>query len=96
VIDAKTLKANLDLVEIITQLGVKLRRRGSSFVALCPFHNENTASFCVNPRAQLFHCFGCGAGGDVFTFVQRLEHLTFPQAVQKLSRQAATAPARRA
>lgn len=88
--DAKALKASLDLVEVITQHGVKLKRKGANFFALCPFHHESTPSLCVNPRAQLWHCFGCDAGGDVFTFVQRFENLTFPQAVQKLSRRVST------
>lgn len=94
-VDAKVLKASLDLVEVVTQLGVTLKRKGVNFFALCPFHQESTPSFSVNPRAQLWHCFGCGAGGDVFTFVQRLENLTFPQAVRKLSMRASTFAARR-
>lgn len=94
--DAKTLKASVDLVEVVTQHGVKLTRKGANWFALCPFHVESSASFCVNPRAQLWHCFGCGAGGDVFTFVQRLEKLTFPQAVRKLSRWTSTVTVGRA
>lgn len=95
-VDVKTLKARLDLVEVIRQHGVQLKRRGSNFFALCPFHSENTPSFSASPRAQLWHCFGCGAGGDVFTFVQKHDHLTFGQTVKKLSRWTLTFTARRA
>jgi DNA primase len=96
VTDAKALKASLDLVEVVTRFGVKLKRKGANFFGLCPFHQESTPSFSVNPRAQLWHCFGCGAGGDVFTFVQRLENLTFPQAVRRLFQRASTFTAGRA
>jgi DNA primase len=96
VTNAKTLKASLDLVEIVIQHGIELKRAGSSFKGRCPFHNDSSPSFFVSPTKQLFHCFGCGAGGDVFAFVQRIEHLTFPQAVQKLSRWTSTFTAGRA
>jgi DNA primase catalytic core len=84
VIDIKKLKSNLDLVDVLTQRGVKLKRVGSGYKALCPFHEESTPSFSVNPAAQLWHCFGCGKGGDVFTFVMEQEHISFTEAVKKL------------
>ncbi len=74
-----------DIVEVISA-HVRLRRTGRNFVGLCPFHNEKTPSFSVNPERGFFHCFGCGAGGTVFNFVMRLEGLTFPEAVRSLAR----------
>jgi DNA primase len=62
-----------------------LKRAGSTFKALCPFHQEKTPSFTVSPSRQTFHCFGCGAGGSVFRFVMDYEHLDFPAAVKKLA-----------
>ena len=61
-----------DIVELISGY-VKLKKRGQNYVGLCPFHSEKTPSFSVNPARQIFHCFGCGAGGDVFRFVERAE-----------------------
>lgn len=74
-----------DIVEIIGA-HVRLRRTGRNFVGLCPFHNEKTPSFSVNPERGFFHCFGCGAGGTVFNFIMRIEALTFPEAVRSLAR----------
>src|SRR5437763_11108783 len=62
-----------------------LKRAGSTFKAICPFHQEKTPSFTVSPSRQTFHCFGCGAGGSVFRFVMDYEHLEFPAAVKKLA-----------
>ncbi|MBI4863141.1 MAG: DNA primase, partial [Candidatus Riflebacteria bacterium] len=59
----------LDLVAVLTQRGLKLKRSGSSLKTLCPFRTESTPSFSVNLKTQLWHCFGCGKGGDVFSFV---------------------------
>jgi len=73
-----------DIVEIIGA-HVRLRRTGRNFVGLCPFHNEKTPSFSVNPERGFFHCFGCGAGGTVFNFVMRMDGLTFPEAVRALA-----------
>ncbi|HKV56085.1 MAG TPA: DNA primase, partial [Candidatus Binataceae bacterium] len=83
-------RARADLVEIIGA-HVRLRRAGRNFVGLCPFHNEKTPSFSVNPERGFFHCFGCGAGGTVFDFVMRVEGLTFPEAMQSLARRYAIA-----
>lgn len=76
-----------DIVEIIGGY-FPLKRAGTSYRALCPFHKEKSPSFHVNPSRQSFHCFGCGAGGGVFRFVMDYEHLDFPGAVRKLAQRA--------
>ncbi|HSP45137.1 MAG TPA: DNA primase [Chthoniobacterales bacterium] len=73
-----------DIIEVIGSY-FPLKRAGSTFKALCPFHQEKTPSFTVSPSRQTFHCFGCGAGGSVFRFVMDYEHLDFPAAVKKLA-----------
>src|SRR3954468_19345070 len=73
-----------DIVEVIGAY-FPLKRAGSTFKALCPFHQEKSPSFTVSPSRQTFHCFGCGAGGSVFRFVMDYEHLEFPAAVKKLA-----------
>ncbi len=77
-------------IDIGTFIGgyVALRKRGNDLVGLCPFHGERTPSFHVHPDRGFFKCFGCGAGGDVITFFQKLENLTFPEAVRELARRA--------
>ena len=72
-----------DIVEVIGSY-FPLKRAGANFKALCPFHQEKTPSFHVNPQRQTFHCFGCGVGGSVFRFVMEYEHVDFPSAVQKV------------
>lgn len=79
------IRERCDLVEIVSA-HVALRKTGRTFVGLCPFHNEKTPSFHVNPERQIWKCFGCGEGGDVFKFVQKVDNLTFPQAVEQLAR----------
>ncbi len=76
-----------DIVEVIGGY-FPLRRMGGTFKALCPFHQERTPSFNVNPHRQIFKCFGCGAGGSVFRFVMDYEHVDFPTAVRKLAEKA--------
>ncbi len=73
-----------DIVDVISGY-VKLQKRGSSYVGLCPFHNEKTPSFSVDRQKQMYHCFGCGAGGTVFTFLQEYENMTFQEAMQFLA-----------
>jgi DNA primase len=73
-----------DIVEVINGY-FPLKRRGANFIALCPFHKEKTPSFNVHPGKQIYHCFGCGAGGDVFGFVMKYENLPFMDAVRKLA-----------
>ena len=75
-----------DIVEVISGY-IPLKRAGRNFKALCPFHHEKSPSFVVNPDKQIFHCFGCGAGGNSIGFVMRQEHLEFPQAVRFLADQ---------
>jgi DNA primase len=72
-------------LEDIASEFTKLRRSGAQFVGLCPLHSESTPSFYVHPAKQVFHCWGCGAAGDVFTFVMRINHMTFPQALEFLA-----------
>jgi DNA primase len=91
-IDVPSLKAQLDLVAVVRTMGLELKRTGSNYFALCPFHREETPSLSVNPRAQLWRCFGCGAGGDVFTFVQKYNHMDFYSTLQTLSALLVTAP----
>src|SRR5438552_6485879 len=67
---------------------VKLIRAGREWKACCPFHNEKTPSFTVNDDKGFFHCFGCGAHGDVIGFVMRIDHLGFPEAVERLAEEA--------
>ena len=76
-----------DIVEVVNGY-VPLKRAGANFVALCPFHQEKTPSFHVNPAKQIFYCFGCHKGGDVFTFVQEYENLSFPEALRRLAERA--------
>src|SRR5438552_10561328 len=77
-------RAAIDIVELIGQ-HVTLRKAGRTFKALCPFHTEKTPSFVVFPESQHWHCFGCGEGGDVFTFLMKVENLTFPEALHQLA-----------
>ena len=82
--EVRRIKERLDLVEVVGDY-VKLRKAGKSFVGLCPFHQEKTPSFSVSRERQTYHCFGCGAGGDVFRFLMEMEGWTFPQALEVLS-----------
>ena len=81
------IRAANDIVEVIGAV-VPLKRAGVNFIGLCPFHREKTPSFNVNPSRQMFKCFGCGKGGDVFTFVKEYENLTFPEAMRRLAERA--------
>ncbi len=78
------IRSGNDIVDVIGQY-VSLKRSGSSYVGLCPFHNEKTPSFHVNREGQYFHCFGCGAGGDVIGFIMRHNNLAYPEAVRFLA-----------
>ncbi len=73
-----------DIVDVVSQY-VPLKQKGSSFMGLCPFHNEKTPSFSVNREKQFFYCFGCGSGGNVFTFLMQMENCTFPEALKQLA-----------
>ena len=76
-----------DIVDVVSQY-VKLTRRGSSYFGLCPFHNEKTPSFSVTPAKQMYYCFGCGAGGNVFNFVMEYENYSFGEALSHLAERA--------
>jgi DNA primase len=80
-------RAASDIVDVIGA-SIPLKRAGTNFIALCPFHKEKTPSFNVNPHKQIFHCFGCHKGGDVFTFVKEYENIDFPDAVRRLAERA--------
>src|SRR3989338_10088781 len=79
-----------DIVELISRY-VPLKKAGRSYKAPCPFHHEKTPSFIVSPDKQIYHCFGCGAGGNAFSFLMRYENLQFPEAVETLANKAGIA-----
>ena len=79
-----------DILDVISGY-VQLKKKGSAYFGLCPFHSEKTGSFCVTPSKQMFHCFGCGAGGNVFSFVMQYDNLTFTEAVEQLASRAGVA-----
>jgi len=82
------IKAANPLADIVAERGIRLERRGRHLFALCPFHDEKTPSFVVTPQKGLFHCFGCGAGGDVIGFVVRYERMSFRDVLEGLARRA--------
>jgi len=79
------IRAAVDIVDLVGRF-VNLRKAGSHWKGLCPFHSEKTPSFTVNPQKHIFHCFGCGVGGDAFGFVMRQDRLSFPEAVRALAK----------
>ena len=80
----ENLKNNLDVVDIVSQY-IELKKSGANFKACCPFHGETTPSFVVSPAKQIYHCFGCGVGGDSIKFVMEYEKLTYPETIEKLA-----------
>ena len=76
-----------DIVDVISQY-VRLSKKGSTYFGLCPFHNEKTGSFSVSPNKQMYYCFGCHAGGNVFTFLMQYENYTFGEAMEALAERA--------
>jgi DNA primase len=81
------IKSRIDIVEFISDY-VSLRKSGQNFKGLCPFHSEKTPSFMVSPSKQIFHCFGCGAGGDAVSFLMKQENLSFGEAVRYMAKKA--------
>ena len=80
----EALKARLDIVDVVGSY-IELKKAGANFKAPCPFHDEKTGSFVVSPSKQIYHCFGCGAGGDSLRFVMEYEKLNYPEALEKLA-----------
>jgi len=82
----ETVKQQADIVRIVGDY-IKLKKAGAqNYSGLCPFHGEKTPSFSVHATRQFYHCFGCGVSGDVFSFVQKVENITFPEAVRLVRR----------
>ncbi|MCB9096263.1 MAG: DNA primase, partial [Arcobacter sp.] len=80
----ENLKNHLDVVDVVSQF-IELKKSGANFKACCPFHGETTPSFVVSPAKQIYHCFGCGAGGDSIKFVMEYEKLSYPETIEKLA-----------
>lgn len=78
------IRSRVDLIELIGEY-VELKKSGTSYKGLCPFHGEKTPSFMVQPLKQIFHCFGCHKGGNCFTFLTNIEGISFPEAVKQLA-----------
>ena len=78
------IRSRSDIVDVISGY-VRLQKKGSNYVGVCPFHNDKNPSMSVNQPRQIYHCFSCGAGGDVYKFVMEYENLTFPEAVKVLA-----------
>lgn len=81
------IRSSSDIVDVISAV-VRLKKRGKNYIGLCPFHQEKTPSFTVSAEKQMFHCFGCAKGGNVFTFVMEIEHVSFVEAVRSLAERA--------
>ena len=80
-------KESNDIVEVISQY-VHLKRSGRNYFGICPFHNEKSPSFSVSPDKQIFHCFGCGVGGNVISFISKIEGIGFKEAIETLAERA--------
>lgn len=83
----REVRERVTILDVVSDY-VNLRKSGANYLGLCPFHGEKTPSFNVNPARDIFHCFGCGVGGNAFSFIMRMEGLTFPEAVKFLARRA--------
>ncbi|HPL88622.1 MAG TPA: CHC2 zinc finger domain-containing protein, partial [Deltaproteobacteria bacterium] len=86
-VDVEKIKGSIDIVPVISGY-VNLKKRGRTYVGLCPFHTEKTPSFHVDSARQTYKCFGCGKGGDVFSFLMEIKGISFPEALQELAGQA--------
>jgi len=85
--DVEKIKSKLDIVDVIGER-IQLKKAGRNFKALCPFHGEKTPSFVVSPERQIWHCFSCQKGGDMFTFIEEFENVTFSEALKELAAKA--------
>ncbi len=85
--DIQKVRDASDVVAVIGER-VPVKQKGRDFWCCCPLHQEKTPSFKIDPSTQLWHCFGCGEGGDVFSFIMKTEDLTFPEAVRRLAERA--------
>ncbi|MBW2053871.1 MAG: hypothetical protein JRI85_16795, partial [Deltaproteobacteria bacterium] len=83
-VDVVTLKESLDIVEIVSEV-VLIKKNGKDYFGLCPFHSEQDGSFSVSAEKQMFYCFGCGAGGDVFEFWSKYQNISFGRALRELA-----------
>lgn len=83
-------KAKANIVDIVSASGIELKKSGKDYSALCPFHDEKTPSFTVSPEKQIFHCFGCGVGGDVIEFLMRMDGIDFQSAINRIGGNSAT------
>ena len=81
------IKNRNDIVDVVSQY-VILKRKGRNYFGLCPFHNEKSPSFSVSPEKQIFHCFGCNVGGNVFHFIMKIENISFFESVKMLANRA--------
>src|SRR5579862_1843835 len=81
---SEKVKQQADIVRVVGDY-VRLKKAGQNFTGLCPFHAEKSPSFAVHPTKQIYHCFGCGVGGDVFKFVMEMEKVTFPESVRAVA-----------
>ena len=80
-------KSSNDIVDVISQY-ISLKRSGRNYFGLCPFHNEKSPSFSVSPDKQIFHCFGCGVGGNVISFISKIEGIGFKESIEVLAERA--------
>jgi DNA primase len=85
--EIEQIKQKIDIVELINDY-IPLKKSGRNFKSPCPFHSEKTPSFTVSAERQIWHCFGCGKGGDIFTFLTEYEHADFPEALKILAARA--------
>jgi DNA primase len=86
-IDAQTIKERVDIIAILSRY-LTLKPSGTNYKGRCPFHKDDTPSFVVDPKKGLWHCFGCGEGGDIFAFLMKIERISFPEAAERLAREA--------